>query len=195
MSRDLAGPAERDAEAAVHPRSSKSASPRSAENLLKCRFALPKSALRPPESGPLVQSERRSRVPRPGHNANHVAQQENTPCVTLIFPRSIVRPSASTVSSRCSTRSAQPDSAPDLSALQHRAHRRECLPHLHGGRRLLARTTSSIEAHRNVLTVKGERKDESQWRRLRSALSRHRRARLRAPLPACRPCRGAGRRR
>ena len=49
---------------------------------------------------------------------------------------------------------------PDLSALQHRAHRRGRLSHLHGGRRLLGRGDLD-PGHRNVLTVKGERKEEA----------------------------------
>ena len=40
----------------------------------------------------------------------------------------------------------------------------------------------------------GRAQGREQWRRHRSALSRHRRARLRAPLPACRPRRGRRRR-
>ena len=38
--------------------------------------------------------------------------QEDMPCVTLIFPPSTVRPSASTASSRCSTRLAASTAAP-----------------------------------------------------------------------------------
>ena len=51
----------------------------------------------------------------------------------------------------------------------------------------------SIEAKENTLTVKGEKKTETEDEGTRVPLPRHRRARLRAPLPACRPRRGEGR--
>ena len=51
----------------------------------------------------------------------------------------------------------------------------------------------AIEAKENTLTVKGEKKAETEREGERVPLSRHRRARLRAPLPARRPCRGEGR--
>ena len=50
----------------------------------------------------------------------------------------------------------------------------------------------SIEAHRNVLTVKGERAEEKKEEGNEVLLSRHCLARLRAPLPACRPRRSDG---
>ena len=50
----------------------------------------------------------------------------------------------------------------------------------------------SIEAKENTLTIKGEKQAEGRAER-RSALSGHRRARLRARLPACRPRPGQGR--
>ena len=52
----------------------------------------------------------------------------------------------------------------------------------------------TIEVKENTLTVKGEKKAETEKKEIRVPLSRHRLARLRAPLPARRPCRGEGRR-
>ena len=52
----------------------------------------------------------------------------------------------------------------------------------------------SIEAHRNVLTVKGERKEENDKDGAELLYRGIAGARLRAPLPACRPRRGHRRR-
>ena len=117
--------------------------------------------------------------------------RRTSPCVLLISARSIAPPSASTASSACSIRNVGGD-GPDLSALQHRADRRERLPR-HHGRRRLRRERPAIEAKENTLTVKGEKKTETDGEGVRIPLSRHRRARFRAPLPARRPRRGEGR--
>ncbi len=66
----------------------------------------------------------------------HVASQEDMSCELSILLPSIVPPSVSTGCFPCSTRSAASTARPDLSALQHRADRRERLPHHGRGRRL-----------------------------------------------------------
>ena len=48
----------------------------------------------------------------------------------------------------------------------------------------------SVETRENTLTVRGSKEIERQGREARRALSGHRCSRVRAPLPACRPCRG-----
>ena len=111
------------------------------------------------------------------------------PCVTLIFHRSTVRPSASTGSSRCSIRSAQPESAQtyppyNIERTGEDAYRISMAVAGFSDEEI------SIEAHRNVLTVKGERKDEATgdgaevlYRGIAGPF-------LRAPLPARGPRRG-----
>ena len=51
----------------------------------------------------------------------------------------------------------------------------------------------SVETRENTLTVRGAKEVERQGRQARPSLSGHRRSRVRAPLPACRPCRRDGR--
>ena len=51
----------------------------------------------------------------------------------------------------------------------------------------------SVETRESTLTVRGSKEAAAEGREARHALSGHRRARLRAPLPACRPRRRDGR--
>ena len=89
-----------------------------------------------------------------------VAQWRTEPCVTLILPPSIVRPSVSTGSSRCSTRWCSPTAARPIRPTTSSAPAKT--PTASRWRSPASRTTEiSIEAHRNVLTVKGERTEES----------------------------------
>ena len=52
------------------------------------------------------------------------------------------------------------DAAPGLSALQHRAYRRERLPHFRRGRGL-RRERAVIEAKENTLTIRGEKQEKT----------------------------------
>ena len=52
----------------------------------------------------------------------------------------------------------------------------------------------SVETRESTLTVRGSKETGAEGREARRALSGHRRSRLRAPLPACRPRRRDGRR-
>ena len=93
----------------------------------------------------------------------------------------------------CSISSAD-GGTPGLSALQYRADRRERLPHLRCGRRLL-RARAIIEVKENTLTIRGEKQTKERREQRRGALPGHRRARLRARVPARRLRPGQGRRR
>ena len=97
---------------------------------------------------------------RRGPNANHVAQQENNPCVTLIFRRSIVPPSVSTGCSRCLIRLRQPEGGQTYPPynIERTGEDSYRISMAVAG---FSDEEISIEAHRNVLTVKGERKEET----------------------------------
>ena len=82
--------------------------------------------------------------------------KEDMPCELSILLPSIVRPSASTGCFPSSIRLPAMRRA-RLSALQHRADRRERLPHHRSRGRLRARASSSIEAKENTLTIRGEK--------------------------------------
>ena len=101
------------------------------------------SGLRITRSGPFGRTFRMS------------LHKEDMPCELSILLPSIVRPSASTGCSPCSI-SCRHDGRARLSALQHRADRRERLPHLGSGRRL-CRDRAIIEAKENTLTIRGEK--------------------------------------
>ena len=112
------------------------------------------------ESGPLVPAGTPVTGFGTGQTQTLLLNRRTEPCVTLIFPRSIVPPSASTGFSRCSIRSAQPDSGQtyppyNIERTGEDAYR---ISMAVAG---FSESEISIEAHRNVLTVKGERKEEN----------------------------------
>ena len=77
---------------------------------------------------------------------------------------------------------------PELSALQHRAHRRKRLSHYARGRRLYRKRTDGGDAREYSDRARRQRGvAEGRRRQARHALSGHRRARLRAPVPLGRP--------
>ncbi len=161
-------------EAAVHlPVHRSSGRKWGAETALKRHFSDPKCALRPPLQGPLVQPERQAGSAN-GSNAQPCCSTGEQPMRHVDFSP-LYR---STVGfDRLFTMLdslAQPDSGQILSALQHRAHRRGRLPHLHGRRRLLG------EGHRHRGSPQrsvreGRAQGREQRRGRRGALSRHRR--------------------
>ena len=81
-----------------------------------------------------------------------------------------------------------------LSALQHRADRRERVPDHARGRRLLREGAVGRDARGHADSARREG-NKRQGREARRALPGHRRPRVRAPLPACRPRRGRPERR
>ena len=119
---------------------------------------------------------------------------EDMPCELSILLPSIVRPSVSTgcfpssISSPAMT-APRPAIRPTISSGPART------PTASASRwRASPSPSFSIVAKENTLTIRGEKQDQDRREdQGRDALSGHRRARLRARVPARRPCRGQGR--
>ena len=101
---------------------------------------------------------------------SHFAHNEVMLCVTLILRRSIAPPSVSTGSSLCLTRP-RSRAEPDLPALQHRAHRRECLSH-HGRGCGFRRDDHSIETKEDTLAIRGSKQTKVEEGEASDAVSR-----------------------